>query len=357
MSDHDQQPPRQLPLHALHARLGAELAPFGGTLAPASYGDTGAEHRALSAACGLIDRSWAGRLEMVGADRARFLHGLVTCDVKGLLAGQGAYGFITQAKGRVLADLTVLALEDRLWLELPPGPTAPISAHLGRYKIADRVELLPLEDRLPLTLIGPRAGELLDLDALDADPWSHAPATVRGHRVELLREARFGVPAFTLWTAAADAEPLVEALLADGAAAAGWRALEILRVERGRPRHGIDFGDDCFPQETGLEAEAVRYDKGCYLGQEVVARIHYRGGVNRHLRGLVFDRVEQPAGKALTLDGRAVGTVTSAVASPSAGRWIGLAVVHQRAEPGAVLEVEDGGRAELIALPFSFGSE
>ncbi len=99
---------------------------------PASYGDPVAEHGALVCGVGLVDLSWKDRLELTGADRARFLHGLVSCEVKGLAPGQGAYGFVTSHQGRILADVVVLAFEDRIWLELPPGRGAEIAAHLGK---------------------------------------------------------------------------------------------------------------------------------------------------------------------------------------------------------------------------------
>lgn len=327
---------------------------------PASYGDPIAEHGALTGGVGLVDLSWKDRLELTGADRARFLHGLVSCDVKGLVPGQGAYGFVTSHQGRILADVVVLAFEDRIWLELPPGREAEIAAHLGKYVLADRVEVLSLDDMLPLTLVGPGAAALVaELvgpgEALPEAVWGHSRVMARGTEVELLRRGRLGVEAWTLWVSASIAGPLVEDLLALGEGKAprpaGFAALEALRVERGMPRFGIDFGPDNFPQETGAD-EAVSYTKGCYLGQEVVARIHYRGGVQKALRGLVFEGAVARGAKLLAAEGREVGAVGTVVESPALGRTAGLAILHRKGfEPGTVLEIEGGGRAEVRELP------
>ncbi len=346
----------------LYRRLGASLAPYRGVEAAADFGDAKAEGQALRSACGLVDRSWTPGLEMLGEDRARFLGGYVSCDVKNLEPGGGAYGFITSVKGRVLADPAVLVLEDRLWLDLPPGKAREISEHLSKYVIVDRVEIRPLE-MVRLSLIGPRSVEVLGEDPeLPEAAWSHRAVEILGTEVRLGREPPLEVsgveiPAFALWMRPGDAPDLFERLIASGAGGlvpVGHRAFDALRVAVGRPLYGLDFDAGNFPQETGLEAQAVSYDKGCYLGQEVVARIHYRGGVNRHLRGLVFDddRSVDPVGRAVLAGGREAGTVTSATQLAGGGR-LGLAILHQRAEPGATVELDDGGTACVVELPFA----
>src|SRR6185295_10604111 len=133
--------PRPLPLARFHERLGAAFAAEAGVLVPARYGPVAEEYRALREGCGLADRSWTGRLEVLGADRLRFLNAYVTCDVKSLAPGEGAYGFLTNPQGRILSDLVVLVREDRLWLEIPPGREEAIASHLGKYVLADRVEV------------------------------------------------------------------------------------------------------------------------------------------------------------------------------------------------------------------------
>lgn len=293
------------------------------------------DYKTLREDCGIVDLSSEDRLELTGKDRQRFLNAYTTCDIKALAPGSGAYGFFTSPQGRILSDVTVLALEDRLWLELPPGQAGPLSDHLRKFILADRVEIRPLQDAVPLAIAGPRAEEVLGL--LD------------GVEVTVQRRERMGVPAFTLWTRTPDI--LAERLAAAGARPVGTEALEILRVEAGVPRFGQDYGPDNFPQETGIE-EAVSFTKGCYLGQEVVARIHYRGGVQKGLRGLVFDGEAPAAGAKILHDGRESGAATTVVRSIALGRTVGLGILHKRAgEPGTRVEVEGGGTAEVRGLP------
>ncbi|NJL27887.1 MAG: aminomethyl transferase family protein [Thermoanaerobaculia bacterium] len=310
----------------------------------------------LRQGCGLLRHPALDALEMSGEDRSRFLNGRVTCDVKPLEPGQGVYGFVTSAKGRVLADLGVLALADRFWLVLPPGTGAETRAQFEKFILADRVEIRPLEGWRAVMLAGPAAPRLLEsLGALPERTFHHAETELAGQNVRIVRERDLGFPVFTLWLPGTGADAVLTALRERGVAEVGFEAWETVRIEAGQPRFGADFGPDCFPQETGLETLAVSYTKGCYLGQEVVARIHYRGGVQRELRGLLFspDAAAEP-GRALLQEGREVGKIGSATHSPRAGCQIGLAVVHQRAATGTTVEVEGGGYATLKDLPFSF---
>jgi folate-binding protein YgfZ len=312
------------------------------------------EYQALRGGCGLTDLSEMGRLEILGADRLRFLNAYVTCDVKGLAPGEGAYGFFTSPQGRILSDAVVLAHEDRLWLQVAAGQAETIANHLKKYILADRVEVRGLDDMLPLCLLGPRAAEALgDAEMPPPGDWRHLRSMVHGTEVELQRAGRLGAEAWTLWVSASIAGPLSEQLQeVPGIEPVSSEALEVLRVEAGIPRFGRDFGPENFPQETGAE-EAVSYTKGCYLGQEVVARIHYRGGVQKTLRGLVFEEGSAPRpGTPLLFEGREAGTATTVVDSIALGRPAGLAILHRRAaEPGTRLDLPEGGTAEVRELP------
>ncbi|HEX2165543.1 MAG TPA: hypothetical protein VHM02_16495 [Thermoanaerobaculia bacterium] len=330
------------------------------TAAPATAADPAAERRALLAGAALLDRSDAGRLRLGGADRARFLHGLVTCEVKALAEGDGAYGFLTSVQGRVLADLVVLALGDDLWLEVPEGERQAVADHLAKYLIADRVQIAALH-AVPLSLAGPRAGELLEArigrGGLPGEPWAHRPIELAGVAARIVRRGVAPVETFDLWLPPGGGPEVAAHLTADGAVPVSGDAWDVLRVERGVPAFGPDFGPETFPQETGLEEAAVSYSKGCYLGQEIVARIHYRGGVQRGLRGVRFADAGAPpsSGTPLLAEGRPAGTVGTSVLSPDHGP-IALAILHHRAgAPGTVLELAAGGRAEVVALPFVSG--
>jgi tRNA-modifying protein YgfZ len=296
---------------------------------------------------------WSG-LELSGEDRVRFLNGLLTCDVKSLAAGQGTYGFLTSHQGKVLADAIVLAFADALWVELAPDVVAEVRAHLEKYLIADRVTI-QVPEKLAVRALGPAAAMAVErlLGALPAEPWSHRTLAWAGASVVVFRHARLGAPAISMVAAAETATALARALLesAPGLRPRGVEtaALDALRVRAGLARFGVDFGRDHFPQETGAEAAAVSYTKGCYLGQEVVARIHYRGGVNRGLRGLRFVEDSPPAvGAALLAEGQVVGRVTSLASGLPAA--YGLAILHKRGwEIGQRLEIEGGGAAVVTA--------
>ncbi|MEM8932484.1 MAG: glycine cleavage T C-terminal barrel domain-containing protein [Acidobacteriota bacterium] len=325
-----------------------------GATAAAVHSDLETEQAALAAGCGVFARP-LDALAMTGADRARFLAGQVTCDVASLSTGAGAFGFLASQKGRIDADLVVLATDDALWLELPPNHADAVRARLEKYIIVDRVELAPLDQRV-LSLPGPRAGELL------GDLVGELPEAVRGHRsveidgvaARVVRDADLVDPSYSLWAAADEVATLIAALVGAGALQVGHRAWDTPRVEAGRPLWGVDFGVKNFPQETGLDDEAVSYTKGCYLGQEVIARIHYRGGVQRRLRGLRFDG-EAAAGDALQVGGKTVGRLGTVVDSPRLGR-VGLAIVQDKAEPGSTVAVAaddaERGSATVVELPF-----
>jgi folate-binding protein YgfZ len=334
-------PVRQSPLGKLHRQWGARFAAIDGAEVPMAYAAVEEEHAALRDGCALIDRSHLARWELVGEDRHRFLNGLVTCEVKDLVAGHGAYGYFTDRQGKILADVVVLALDDRLWLELPAVAGEAIRAHLEKYIIADRVEVRSLDDLVLWTLAGGRTRELLGgftARPLPEAPWSHGRIAVAGSEVQVVRQGRMGVEAWTLWTSASLGRPLAASLREGGATPVGHEALEIVRVEQGIGKFGRDFGPQNLPQEVG-EPVAVSYTKGCYLGQEIVARIHYRGGVNHRLTRLAFASSPAPAaGTPVLHEAHEVGRLTSAVTSPREGP-IGIAMLHKRAWEAESLNV------------------
>lgn len=344
------------PFMTLQTGLGASFADYRGhRMAQRFSTSADDEYQALVEGCGLFDRSFHDSLVMTGDDRQRFLNGLVTCDTKALEAGESSHGFVTSVKGRNLAYLSVLALEDQLWLELPPGSAPDMQTHLSKYIIVDRVEIAPLP-WTSVALLGPAAADFLKALGLDVDGLTagqHRPGRVGDHGVRLLRDRDLGTtPQWILWcsvaTAAAVYQELVHRGKDDGTARpVGFAAFERLRIEAGWPLFGVDYDSDHFPQETGLD-DAVSYTKGCYLGQEIVARIHYRGGVNKRLRTLRPERFdEQAVGGTISLDGRAAGSLTSLTQSHDGP--LGLAILHKRVEDGAEVEIEGLGKAEVLA--------
>jgi folate-binding protein YgfZ len=277
---------------------------------------------------------------LLGEDRTRFLHGYVTADVKGLAAGAGTYAFVPTPQGKVRCDAVILALEDQLWIDLPAGFGAGVVEHLAKYVIADRVEITAPKPMIRRAVFGIPDGAV---GLTPSDPWSHAEVTLDGSVGRWARDPRRGIAdAGSFWVGAA--VPFTPSIDVDEG------MLEAARVEAGIAAFGIDFDSSRFPQETGAEAEAVSYTKGCYLGQEIIARLHYRGQAQNVLRGLRFAALPL-AGSAVVHDGREAGRATS-VANSSRFGAIGLAVLHRRVEPGAQVEVEGGGTAEVVALPF-----
>lgn len=324
-------------------------------LLPPLAADPASRLEALQRGCGIVERSDLEVLAVRGEDRVRFLQGYVTCDVTTAVDSRVIRGFVTGIKGHVLADFELLATADALLLIVPAGRGEAVRDHLTKYVLADRVEIRD-EPLVQLASAGPDAPSIAA--SLGLDMPADAASWVGGDGVRAWRELG-GVSGFRLLGPESDLRSLAARAVELGATAVDLAAWDVLRVESGQLRWGADFADGSFPQETG-RTDAVDFEKGCYLGQEVVARIHYRGGVQKAPRGLRLTSDESPGelrGAELAFDGRAVGTLGSAVSSPRFGA-IGLAIVHLRgAEPGTILEIgESRGTATVADLPFDRAS-
>jgi folate-binding protein YgfZ len=307
-----------------------------------------AGYRALIEGCGLVDRSERGKLALTGPDAKTFLQGQVTNDIERLEPGQGCYAAFLTHKGKMLGDMRVLDTGDELLLDTERVTLQGLFNMIRRFKLGSDVELhkRTLEMGL-LSLIGPDARRVAHARALGAAEHDNAHADIDGRRV-ILVTTDAGVDVFC---DAADTAAVAAALEAAGAVPASEQAAEIVRVERGRPRYGIELDDNVIPQEAGLNERAVSFTKGCYVGQETVARLFYRGKPNRYLRGL---RLSDPAttGDALRIGEKQVGRVATAVVSPEHGP-IALAIVRREANPGDTVSVgENGVTADVVELPF-----
>jgi tRNA-modifying protein YgfZ len=297
----------------------------------------------------LVDRSERGKLALSGAEAKEFLHGQVTNDVEGLTEGSGCYAAFLTHKGKMLGDLRILDAGDELLLDCERVALQELFTMLRRFKLGRAVELhkRTLERGL-LSLIGPDARRIAGADDLPAEEHSHRAGELAGAPVRLIA-TDLGVDVLC---DAADIDRVAAALAAGGAIPADEAVAEVRRVESGRPRYGVDLDDSVIPQEAGLNARAVSFEKGCYVGQETVARLYFRGKPNRHLRGL---KLTGPAarGDPLRLGEREVGKLGSVVESPLHGR-IALALVRREASPGDSLAVgENGVRAQVVDLPFA----
>ncbi len=333
---------------------------------PEHFGDAGAEYRALREAAGLLDRATAGLLRMTGADRVRFLNGMITNEVKGVSPGAGLYAALCSPQGKVLGDLRVLALDDALLLLCEASCRARVAQTLDRFIIADDAKVTDATREVTvLGCYGPRAAEALGRATASPPPalapHHHAEVKLGAAPVRVVGTPFLGVPGFDLLipaeSAAAVAQRLLEAVQEVGGRAVGHAAFETVRIEAGTPWYGLDFDENNLPQEARLETTAISFTKGCYIGQETVARIHFRGHVNRCLTGLALKGERPPARGSRVRRGEAeVGRITSAVYSPARRTAVALAMLRREAaEHGTMLTVEADGtprEAEVIPLPF-----
>jgi tRNA-modifying protein YgfZ len=306
-----------------------------------------AQYRQLREESGLLDRSERGKLIINGSEAADYLQGQLTNDVEALAPGEGQYAALLDRKGHMQADMRVLRLSpEEIWIDTEPEALAAALRHLEMYKIGREVSIAEVgTERVILSLIGPRSVEIAGTAALP----EYACEATKVHGVECLTVGTAN--GIDLIVNSGEAERLREALLTGGAVPVGPEAEEIVRIEAGTPRFGAEMGTETMPAEADIVERAISFTKGCYIGQEPVARLHYKGRPNRHLRGL---RLSAPAvpGSSLRLGQKEVGRIGSAGVSPALGP-IALAIVRREAEPGAELVVgEDGVTARVIDLPF-----
>jgi tRNA-modifying protein YgfZ len=339
-----------------------------GAMAATDTTTLAAEYATLTGRCGLIDRSERGKLALTGSGAVEFLNGQVTNELVGMKPGEGCYaGFLTH-KGKMLGDLRILAVgndpraePEELLLDTERPALQALFDMIRRFKVGYDVELRKRTlERSLLSLIGPAAGEIA-AKAFGADPASgtgpgdlpvqedrHVLASVGGTPIRLIG-TDLGID--LLFDSSA-IDVVQGALETAGAVEVSEAAAEIVRVESGRPRYGLDLDDSTIPQEAGLNERAVSFTKGCYVGQETVARLFYRGKPNRHLRGLRLSEPVEP-GAELHLGERPIGRLSSSVVSPALGP-IGLALVRREAEPGASVAVGEAGASAIVSeLPFT----
>ncbi len=347
-----------LALREFHQSLGARFIKVSGVEVVADYGNNLTEHAALCGSVGVLDLSFRGRLCLVGADRARFLHGQVTNDVKKLCPGQGCYAALTTSKGKMQSDLNIFVLENELLLDFEPGLTHTISTRLEKYIVADDVQVVDASPHYGLFSVqGPRAGKAVIslglFNTLPAAGFDSVKITdAASGEIYLMNNPRLGSTGFDLFVPRAAlgaiADKLVTAAKSAGGLACGWRAFEQARIEAGIPRFGADMDENNIPIECGIEDRAISYSKGCYIGQEVLNRIHSIGHVNRELRRLKITgnpKYLPEAGSKLFLNGKEVGHVTSMTLE-----GIGLGCVHREANVvGAELELplSTGGQSKV----------
>ncbi len=301
-----------------------------------------AQYRVLRESAGTLVRKGRRILEVTGSEAGEYLQGQLTNDVEALEPGAGCYSALLDRKGKMQGDMRVLRRDDGFWIDTEAEAGDAVLRHLSMYKIGRDVEVCDQsDDRALISVIGPAAGKVA-LDGPTGAENSHRPTTIAG--AEAVAIGTDG--GVDLLVALADCERVIDALLAAGAEAVGEAAVEIVRIESGRPRFGREMTTSTIPQEAGINDRAVSFTKGCYIGQETVARLHYKGKPNRRLVGLRLDAAAG-AGDPVRLGEREVGTIGTAVLSPAHGH-IALAIIRREAELGDTVAVGEGASGELV---------
>ncbi|MDP9266836.1 MAG: folate-binding protein [Acidobacteriota bacterium] len=344
----------QTPLHPALVSAGGRFGEFGGAETAASFGDMAREFAALRSGAGIYDLGRRAKLVVRGNDRVRWMNGMVTNNIRDLANDHGSYNFLLNAQGHILADMYIYNRGDHLLVETDLSQAATVLQLFDKYIIMDEVEVADLGAQLTaIGVTGSKAVEVLGtagfgvpvgpLTAVTA-AWNDSAATV----------IRKDTPdTIEIWLAPVSAESLWNALVAAGATPVGYEALELARVAEGTPRFGVDIREKDLPQETAQQ-RALDFNKGCYLGQEIVERIHARGAVHRSLAGFeIAEGTPQPGAK-VSACGKDVGQITSVAQLPNGNRHtLALGYIRREAgKPGSEVEVE-GTKARVSSLPFS----
>ena len=354
------------PLHEIHRKLGATFGERheGWNLA-VHFTDPVAEHNAVRSNVGIADISYLGTLSLTGEDRAKFLHRLISNDVENLSVGEGNYATLLTNRGKIIADMKVYIFDDTIYISTAPECVEHAYTELDKYIIADDVELSDVTDTVgAIAVYGPKSPELvqsvLGLKELSSLAVHHSRhCEIDNQWIGCIRSDTVGEYGYHLYTSTEKLEWLWEKLTTERSDVVpiGWDALETLRIEAGTPRYGTELTDAIFPLEAELE-HAIDFEKGCYIGQEIVARMKYRGHPNRLLRGIVI-HAENPVqqNSPIVDDGTEIGWVTSSVYSPTLGKPIALGYVRMAyTQNGSRVQIEtpkDNVCCTVVSLPFT----
>jgi glycine cleavage system T protein len=359
---------RKSPLDETHTRLGAVMTEVGEWWLPSSYGDTAAEYAAVrEGGAGLIDLSSRGRIEVSGFEAVQFLNGLITNDVKALETGAWMRAAFPNVQGRLIGEARILRLADNRFLfDTEAATHGRVLKTLARFTLAGDFHVTDLTDEMALVSVqGARATEIIEAT------FGKMAAQVERERVHtgqwnnqslhVIRATHTAEDGFDLFVSASVAVSLWDALTALGALPVGFDALDILRIEAGVPHYGVDMDETNVVLEAVAD-DAVSFTKGCYIGQEIIARIHWRGHVAKKLTGLSFDEQGETKrdDKIRTMDGKEIGRITSVTFSPRLNRLVALGYVkYDYLAPETMVRVRSGETelaARVVALPHVRGS-
>jgi folate-binding protein YgfZ len=349
-------------LSELHRKDGAEMGVWFGCEMPDSFGDWEKEHRYFRESVALLDKNYRAYLEFTGPDRGRYLNALLTGDIKGLKENHGVISLFLSPQGHIQAEIETYMFGEALLCVTFAEIREKLIPALDKYIIMDDVTLTDRTEELAtLGVEGPKAAEVVqavsgvalgELGALES-----RVANAGGVECRVTKRSMGGLAGAEFLFSREKAEEvwsfLKDAVGRVGGGAAGFKALNAVRLESGVPWFGYDFGEKQIPHEAGLQESHISYTKGCYTGQEIVERVRSRGQVNRARVSLQFDGGTPGAGAVLTADGKEIGFVTRTGYSPSIKAWIGMGYVRrEKSALGSRLEVL-GSTATVIATPIA----
>jgi folate-binding protein YgfZ len=349
----------ETPLIETHRAAGARLAEYEGCVLPESFSNLEGEYRAARESVAIFDTNWHAIITLAGRDRVKYLHNISSNDIKSLAEGRGTLALLLNPQGRILAELEVYALPEKLLALSHASQRERTVATLKKYVIGSQVQIEDLTEQMgSFGIEGPRAAEVVQracgvpIDGL-ADS-SIKEITMDAVHCYVLRRSHFGETGAEIIAPRSHLPALWQSVLAEVRAAGGepigMAAFHTLRLEAGVPWFPADFNDAMIPHEAALETTHISFTKGCYTGQEIVERVRSRGHVNRKRVSLKFSAATPPLpGTKLLVNSAEVGFVTSVAFSPREGTAIGMGYVRrEHFEPGSVVEF-DGGTAEVLS--------
>lgn len=346
----------QAEVHQNRALAGEKTGVYLGTETALSFAGARQELEILRCGCAIFDLSWRALVTVAGKDRMRWLHNMVSNNVRDLQPNRGNYNFVLNAQGRILGDMYVFNRGESILLETDRNQVETLLTTLRRFIIMDKVELNDTGSQFTaIGVAGPKAPEVLGAlgtNAKDQQPLESRDCSIGDVAVPILRGPEQKGQWFEIWTEPSQAEATAKLLIGGGAQRVGVEALEMWRILRGIPQYGKDIRDRDLPQETG-QMQALSFNKGCYIGQEIVERIRSRGQVHRRFTGFEFQGSSPVPGK-FEAEGRAVAEITSTTRVPGArgDRDIGLGYVRQEAVPASGVLDLNGIPAKVVNLPF-----
>lgn len=340
--------------------LGAtRVGEYRGATTAARFTDSESEWSALRSGCGVYDLGFRAKISLTGSDRVRWLNGMVTNNIRDLALGRGVYAFLLNPQGHILGDLYAYNRGDSIMVDTDRSQVERILATFDHYIIMDDVEVKDLSEELTaLGVGGPKSRDILKkagivvsemqlLEILDATCECDCGCA----KCTLVRGEDAGQETYELWLAPSEVRKTWDALRVAGATPVGSETLELQRIFAGIPLYGVDIRERDLPQETE-QARALNFNKGCYIGQEIVERIRSRGAVHRSFAGFVLHNGSAVAGAKIFAGEKEVGEITSSLAP--AGDQPGLALGYIRREarlPGKEVLI-GAAKAQVAELPF-----